>query len=199
MRARPSGPVQKKSLEPDPGVELLYLDESEVHLLPHLVRMWRPKGEVVEIPAPGSNRKLPIYGALNYRTNRVSHRVGDGKNSRNFLAFLAQLATEYRGRRCVLVLDNASYHTSIVVANYLREMESAFEVAWLPTYSPELNDIERIWKYVKGAAMANHDFGNVENLRDAVTKAFDELNSAEDHDLALRFRNPLTKDLPEAA
>ncbi len=125
--------------------------------------------------------------------------MGTGKNSRNFLAFLAQLAVEYRGRHCVLVLDNASYHTSMVVAQYLREMTDAFEVAWLPPYCPELNDIERIWKYVKGAAMANHDFGGVESLREAVNRVFEELNRSETHDLALRFRDPLAKDLLEAA
>ena len=161
--------------------------------------MWQPRGETVEIPAPGSNRKLPIYGALNYRTNHVSYRIGTGKNSRNFLAFLAQLATEYRGRRCVLVLDNASYHTAIVVAQYLREMTDTFEVVWLAPYCPELNDIERIWKYVKGSAMANHDFGGVEDMREAVGRAFESLNRSEHHDLCLHFRDPLAKDLPEAA
>lgn len=161
--------------------------------------MWQPRGQTVEIPAPGKNRKFPVYGALNYRTNRLSHRVGTGKNSRNFLGFLAQLAVEYRGRRCVLVLDNASYHTSIVVAQYLREMTDAFEVAWLPPYCPELNDIERIWKYVKGSAMANVDFGEVASLREAVDTAFDDLNRPEHHDLGLHLREPSAKDLPEAA
>ena len=198
-RPRPPGPVQKKSLEPHPGVEFLYLDESWIHLHPHLVRMWQAKGETVEIPAPGKNRKFPVYCALNYRTNRVSHRVGTGKNSRNLLAFLAQLALEYRGRRCVLVLDNASYHTSIVVAQYLREMTDTFEVAWLPSYCPELNDIERIWKYVKGAAMANYDFGEVTSLREAVDLAFEYLNRHESNDLGLHLRNALANDLPEAA
>ena len=161
--------------------------------------MWQPRGEIVEIPAPGSNRKLPIYGALNFRTNHVSYRVGSGKNSRTFLAFLAELAVEYRGRHCVLVLDNASYHTAMVVAQYLREMTASFEVVWLAPYCPELIDIERIWKYVKGSAMANHDFGGVEDMREAVNVAFEDLNRLEDHDLGLHFRDPLTKDLPEAA
>ena len=78
-------------------------------------------------------------------------------------------------------------------------MTDAFEVAWLPPYCPELNDIERIWKYVKGAAMANHDFGEVENLREAVAQAFEDLNRSEHHDLTLRFRDPLARNLPEAA
>ena len=64
--------VKKKSLESDSGIELLFLDESEIPLYPHLVRMWMPKGWCVEVPATGKNQKIPIYGALNDRTNKVS-------------------------------------------------------------------------------------------------------------------------------
>ena len=74
-----------------------------------------------------------------------------------------------------------------------------FEVIWLPPYSPELNDIERIWKYVKGASLANYDFGDVLNLRQAITEVFDEINSNSGSDLTLRFRDPLSKDLLKVA
>ena len=161
--------------------------------------MWQVRGETVEIPAPGTNKKFPVYGALNYRTNHVSHRNGNGKNSRNFVAFLAQLAQEYRNRTCILVIDNASYHTSAISRNYLAEMQGTFHVVWLPPYSPELNDIERIWKYVKGAAVANHDFGGVADLREAVTSAFSDLNRREASQLSLRYRTPTAKDLVRAA
>lgn len=177
----------------------MFLDESEIHLHPHLVRMWMPKKERVEIPAPGANRKVPIYGALNYRTNRVSYRIGQGKNATEFVGFLAQLAQEYRDRPCVLVLDNASYHTAKLVRNYLQELSASIEVIWLSPYSPELNDIERIWKYVKGASLANYDFGQVETLREAIGQVFDDLNSQQQDDLNLRFRDPLSKNLLKVA
>jgi len=175
------------------------LDESEIHLHPHLVKMWMPKGETVEVPAPGKNRKLPIYGALNYRTDRVSCRVGGGKNARNFLGFLAQLSEEYRGGACVLVLDNAGYHTAVVVRQYLAETRDTFRAVWLPAYSPEFNDIAHIWKYIKGASLANYGFGNVDNLRDVVVKAFEELNRPDDNELAPNSRRSLARDLLEVA
>ena len=158
-----------------------------------------PKGERVEIPAPGTNQKIPIYGALNYRTNKVSRRIGYGKNATEFVAFLAQLSEEYRDRPCILVLDNASYHTAKVVREYLSEATSFFEVIWLTPYSPELNDIERIWKYVKGASLANYDFGNTETLREAIVKVFEELNNNASDDLSICFRDPLTKILLQIA
>jgi len=158
-----------------------------------------PRGDRLEIPAPGTNRKIPIYGALNYRTNEVSYRTGSGKNAMGFLSFLAQLAQQYQGRHGILVLDNASYHTAGVVRNYLAELNSLFEVIWLPPYSPELNDIERIWKYVKGASLANYDFGQAATLREAIVEVFDELNASTESELTLRFRDPLSKQLLRVA
>ena len=186
-------------MESGSEVELLFLDESEIHLHPHLVRMWMPRGQCVQIPAPGKNQKVPIYGALNYRTNKVSYKIGHGKNAVEFLGFLAQLAQEYCGRPCIVVLDNASYHTAVVVQKFLDELSGRFEVIWLPPYSPELNDIERIWKYVKGASLANYDFGDVLNLRQAIAEVFDEINSNSGSDLTLRFSDPLSKDLLKVA
>jgi transposase len=161
--------------------------------------MWMPRGEEVRVPAPGVDRRVPIYGALNYRTNHVSFRLGQGKNATEFLGFLAQLAAEYRDRPCLLVLNNASYHTAAVVRQYLEELGSHFEVLWLLPYCPELNDLDRVWKYVKGASLANYDFGQVASLRQAISEAFDQLNNAAEDDLTLRFRDPLSKNLVQAA
>jgi putative transposase len=178
---------------------LLFLDESEIHLHPRLVNMWMPKGQRFEVPVPVANHKVPLYGALNYRTNQLSYHVGHGKNAAEFLGFLAQLAEEYRSRPSILVLDNASYHTAVAVLKYLEELSSGFQVIWLPPYSPELNDIEHIWKYVKGASLANYDFGCAQTLRDAIREVFEELNHNKDDVLSLRFRDPISKKLLHAA
>ena len=108
--------------------------------------------------------------------------------------FLAQLAQEYSGRPCIFVLDNVSCHAAVVVQKFLDELSRRFEAIWLPPYSPGPNDIERIWKYVKGASLANCDFGDVTNLRQAIAEVFDEIDSNSGSDLTLRFRDPLSKD-----
>jgi len=46
------------------------------------------------------------------------------------------------------------------------------------------------WKYVKGASLANLDFGDTSSLRQAITEVFAELNSNPESDLTLRFRDP---------
>jgi len=69
----------------------------------------------------------------------------------------------------------------------------------LPPYCPELNDIERIWKYVKGASLANFYFGDSESLCQAITEVFDKLNSETKSDLTFRFRDPISKNLLKVA
>ncbi len=49
-----------------------------------------------------------------------------GKNSVEFLGFLAELTHEYRDRHCILVLDNASYHTACIVQKFLDELSCRF-------------------------------------------------------------------------
>ena len=128
-----------------------------------------------------------------------SHQVDYDKNAAEFLGFLAQLAYEYHDKHCVVVVDNASYHTACVVQKILDELSFRFQVIRLPPYSPELNDIEHIWKYVKGASLANFDFGDSNSLRQAITEVFNELNSNPESDLTLRFRDPLSKNLLKVA
>ena len=82
---------------------------------------------------------------------------------------------------------------------YLVELSEGFQVVWLPPYCPELNDIERIWKYIKAASLANYDFGDKDSLRQAITEVFDELNRSPKSDLTLRFRDPLSKNLVKVA
>jgi transposase len=99
----------------------------------------------------------------------------------------------------VLVLDNATCHTARIVRQFLDEISDIFQVIWLPQYSPELNDIERIWKYVKGASLANFYFGDAETLRQAISEVFNKLNSESGGDLSLRFRDPISKYLLKVA
>ncbi len=82
--------------------------------------------------------------------------------SGRFLAFVWRLAGRpavyaagwRRCRRLVIVLDNYSVHKSQAVKDALPELEAAnVELFYLPAYSPELSDIEPIWRAVKGHAM----------------------------------------------
>lgn len=139
------------------------------------------------MPAAGKNRKLALYGAVNYRTGQVHYMTHERKNGKQFTEFLRQLLEAKRGRKFILVMDNVSYHLTRAALDLMAEHEEEMRVIWLPTYSPELNAIEGLWGYVKHRALNNYFFGTIEQLEQAVVEAFTALNSDPATSLSLAY------------
>jgi transposase len=74
-----------------------------------------------------------------------------------FLQFLEQLVRRWPTDQLVLVMDNVSYHKTAAVRAWLAAHADRLTVCWLPTYSPHLNRIERVWRFVK-QKLACHRF-----------------------------------------
>jgi len=166
---------------------LFYLDECEIHLHPTLTKVWTRRGIRPVIPAAGTNKRLCIYGALNYRTGQSHYMVHPKKNSRQFGEFLRQLVEHYPERRLVLVIDNASYHKTKAIRALLADHRDRVFVVWLPPYSPELNLIEGLWGYLKRSALNNYFFGDIESLEAALHEAFTELQQHPETALSLAY------------
>ena len=166
---------------------MLYLDECEVHLHPTLTKVWTIRGTRPAIPAAGSNRRICVYGAFNYRTGQSHYLVHPKKNAQQFAEFLRQLLEANSERRLVLVLDNASYHQARAIRQLLADHRDHVFVIWLPVYSPELNLIEGLWGYLKRSALNNYFFGDVESLEIAIHQAFSELQQHPETALSLAY------------
>jgi transposase len=99
------------------------------------------------------------------------------------------LPPEYRrGRPCVVVLDNASAHTSKVVQAARPGLEAAGVLLYyLPPDSPELNRIEELWRHVKHEDLPLRSYRTLDDLRAAVTRALSD-HAAQPLDDTTNFR-----------
>jgi len=167
---------------------LLYLDECEIHLHPTLTKVWTLRGVRPTVPAAGTNQRLCVYGALNYRTGQSHYMVHPKKNSQQFSEFLLQLLEAHSERRVILVIDNASYHRTKAVRALLGYHSDHVFVVWLPKYSPELNLIEGLWGYLKKSALNNYFYGTIESLEAALHEAFAELQQHPETALSLAYK-----------
>lgn len=149
------------------------------------------------VPAAGTNRKLCVYGSLNFRTGQTHYLVHPRKNARQFAEFLSQLLEANSERCLVLVLDNASYHRTAEVLDLLTAHEDHVFVVWLPKYSPELNLIEGMWGYLKQSALNNYFYGDLVSLEQAIDDALAELQQHPETALSLAYRT--TEDLRKTA
>ena len=169
-----------------------------MHLNPPLTKVWTRRGEPANIPAAGDDKKLVVFGAWHHRTERLQWRITERKDSEGFIDFLTQLLEHSDpSRHLILVMDNAGYHRAKRVKGFLQEHADRLEPFWLPTYSPELNQIEYVWGYLKQKATNNYFFGHIEALRAAVAQACAELNSSKDSPIQVHFKT--TQHLRQAA
>ena len=76
-----------------------------------------------------------------------------------------------------MILDNARIHHAKLLQNFLEENKDRLELVFLPPYSPKLNRIEKLWKWLKDSVVNNVFFHSVNEIKNAVKKFIDWINT----------------------
>jgi transposase len=104
------------------------------------VRFW--------IKAPSGRQRFNVLAALNAVSHELTTVTNETYiNAESVCELLYKIARRYAGRRITLVLDNARYQRCHLVQDLAATLH--IELLFLPAYSPNLNLIERFWKFVK--------------------------------------------------
>ena len=101
-----------------------------------------------------------VLGAMDYVTKEVLTITNESYiTATEVCEILRKISTEYTGKIVHLVLDNARYQKCKVVMDLAEEL--GIHLHYIPPYSPNLNLIERFWKFVKGELRSKYydDFG----------------------------------------
>ncbi len=132
-------------------IGLYYFDESGFSNLPEVQRAWSSLGVPHTVDATVSRARTNVLGALDFGAEKLifathSHSIKES----DVIAFLDQLAAESPVNRWnICVLDNASIHRHIDENTRNRLFNAGLILYFIPTYSPELNLIEILWKHAK--------------------------------------------------
>ena len=113
--------------------------------------MWVPPEvkDPVLMHAP-TRKSVACFGAVSLRTGKFIRAMCEKFDAVTFESFLKKLLRHRsRGKRMVIVLDNARYHHAILLAPLLRQYRKVLSLLFLPPYSPQLAPIERVWKLVQ--------------------------------------------------
>lgn len=104
------------------------------------------------LPTPCGRQRFNVLGALHAITHEVVTVTNDTYiNSESVVMLLAKLAERFTDLPITLVLDNARYQRNAYVMAEAERL--GITLLWLPTYSPNLNLIERLWKFVKAECL----------------------------------------------
>jgi transposase len=177
--------LEKYKKQAKNGEILLYFqDEIDLNLLPGILRCWTQRGSQRKVMTPGLNQKRYGFGAIDYVSGQTLHRIEEHKNSAGFCAFLEHFmqtvtqSPDYHGQKIVLIVDNFRIHHSKKTLAFLEQYADQLVLFALPTYSPWLNLIERLWKHLRRKVTHNHLFQSIAQLVEAVRSFLDALNQA---------------------
>jgi transposase len=157
---------------------LLYEDEVDLNLLPGVMSCWTQRGTQKKVCTPGQNVKRYGFGTVDYATGHIVFKTSEHKDSASFCELIQDVIRYYAedGRRIVLVLDNYIIHSSQITQKALAPFKDRLSTFFLPTYSPNLNCIELLWKHLRRNVTHNHLFEGIQALVDAVGTFINRMN-----------------------
>ncbi len=113
---------------------------------------WGKTSERLVAPVGNPKARQSYFGALNGKTGELVLQAADKADSAGTVAFLKHLQTHYPNKRLWVIWDNASYHCSQLVKDYLQELSAELPpeqwpltLIGLATNAPEQNPIEQVW------------------------------------------------------
>ena len=107
------------------------------------------KGEQYKVDSPGKNETRYILGSLEYPTGDGLFEVYQHKRHEEVQKHWQHLMDMYSHDFLFVVRDNASSHTTPDLDEFLRANDHTFCLVPMPTHSPHLNLIERLWHYMR--------------------------------------------------
>ena len=150
---------------------ILFEDEASFAQWGSLSYTWARRGHQPEVPTSGKRKGYKVFGAIEYCSGRLFSQGIEGRfNSETYQAFLQRIM-EQTTEHLFLIHDGARYHTSASTQAFLATHRERITAHPLPSYSPDYNPIEYLWKKTKQRATHNKYFQEFLALTVAVDKA----------------------------
>jgi len=153
------------------GGLILFEDEASFAQWGSLSYTWARRGRQPEVPTSGKRKGYKVFGAIEYFSGRLFSQGIEGRfNSDSYQGFL-QMIMAQTTQPLFLIHDGARYHTSAATQAFLAAHRDRITVEPLPSYSPDYNPIEYLWKKTKKRATHNQYFKEFALLTVSVDKA----------------------------
>jgi len=165
------------------------VDAAHFVLAPFLGYLWTRLRRFIR--APAGRQRFNVLGALNAVTHQLVTVTNDSYiNAQSVCDLLRKIAAAHEEIPITLILDNARYQKCKIVWALAESLK--IELLYLPSYSPNLNLIERLWKFVKKQVLYSKYYTDFTSFSGAITHCLAQTHTqhkvALDSLLTLRFQ-----------
>lgn len=168
----------RATLPPDQVV--VYQDEVQIDLNPKIGSQWMLRGHQAEVVTPGDNVRRHLAVSMLAGSGRlIVSQPKTRRDSDQFLAHLRDLCWRLRRWKVIHVIcDNAVFHKSRRVQDWVAKQGGRLVVHFLPTRAPEENPVERVFWRLHEAVTRNHRFETIDELVKASVRWMEEEGTA---------------------
>ncbi|MGB8647577.1 MAG: IS630 family transposase [Anaerolineae bacterium] len=150
---------------------LLFGDEASFPQWGSLSYTWARRNHPPQVKTAGKRKAYKVFGLIDLFSGRLFYQGIEGKfNSESYQAFLLSVLGQTR-KPIFLLQDGAKYHTSKATRAFFAQHAARLTVYQLPSYSPDYNPIESLWKKLKKRATHNKYFEQFAAVIESVEKA----------------------------
>jgi transposase len=150
---------------------ILFGDEASFPMWGSLSRTWSRKGCQPTVKTSGKRKGYKVFGLIRYHDGKFYASGTEGRfNSDSYVDFVKGVLSRNK-RHVILIQDGAPYHVSRKTRDFFESKKDRLTVYRLPSYSPDYNPIEKLWKKIKEKHIHLHYFPTFGALKDKVQEA----------------------------
>lgn len=141
---------------------------------------WILKGKANDklVKTNSGRERLNLHGALNMSDKTAVVLEEETINKEATLHLLETIKQKQKSGKVYLILDNASYYHARIVRRWILH-HPRFKLLFVPSYSPNLNLIERLWRFFHQKVTWNHYFETFEEFKSTTLTFFENLKQYE--------------------
>ena len=150
--------------------KILFGDEASFPQWGSLSYTWAPRGIQPVIKTSGCRKGHKVFGLIDYTDGHFYSKAIEGKfNSQSYAEFVQEVLAQ-TSEHIILIQDGAKYHTSKKMRDFFEINAKRITVFQLPSYSPDYNPIEKLWKKIKQKGVHLVYFPDFDSLKNKVNK-----------------------------
>ncbi len=150
---------------------ILFGDEANFPQWGSLSYTWARRHQSPPVKTTGKRKAYKVFGLIEFFSGQLFHQGIEGKfNSTSYQAFLLSVLAQTTAP-LFLIQDGAKYHTSKALKQFFAQHADRLTVFQLPSYSPDYNPIEYLWRKTKKQATHNKYFEHFCEIIGSVEKA----------------------------
>jgi len=127
------------------------------------------------VKTPSGRKRFNVLGAVNAITNQLHYVCNDAYiDAVTVCDLLKNISQIYLGKVITIVMDNARYQKCALVNGMAAQLK--IKLLYLPPYSPNLNIIERLWKFIKKKSLNSRYYEKFSDFKAAIKEALEKSN-----------------------